>query len=438
MVVAHDRADLGREAQLLQQRGAPAGVAADDGELLVGERRRLLQDRVGHPQLADVVEDPAEGEAAQAGGGEVELLAHLHGQQGDAAGVTLGRGVLLLQAAQQRVHPAAEEGLLLRHQVHGAQVAAERAGRDRGPRVQRHRAAHQEDPEQLRAVAHPEARLAPAVAVLGHQGGHQDPEAEQDAQVARPAGEQDGRGRADRHHHQARDADGDGEQRLVAALGGDGGHRVGVRHPQRAHQQDGDGGGREQRHQRADGPGAPRRGVRPHQQQHRAGREREPAGERDQAVVAHQQARGRGAVHGQEGGHRQERAAGDHRAPLPLAGAQDEEGERRGRRGGRGDDDDHEVLVAVEVHRPMAQPQQKRQGDRAGRGRHGERWGEPADHLADDIGAPRMELSPLRFSRPAAPVPAAARPGRRGPAATSRRRATRRASSPPARTPRPG
>ena len=56
---------LPTERELAEQLNAPEGVPADHDELLVAELGRLLEDAVRYRQLADVVQQPADGEAPQ-------------------------------------------------------------------------------------------------------------------------------------------------------------------------------------------------------------------------------------------------------------------------------------------------------------------------------------------------------------------------------------
>ncbi len=98
----------------------------DDCVLRVGERGGLLQDLVGAAQLADVVEKPADREAAELRRGEAELLPHLHGAKRDAAGVLLRVLVLLREIDEERTDLRAEECLFRRDEVCAAQVAHER------------------------------------------------------------------------------------------------------------------------------------------------------------------------------------------------------------------------------------------------------------------------------------------------------------------------
>jgi hypothetical protein len=63
VVVEHERAHrFGEPAELAEQLPAPLRVALDDGELLIAQRPRLLQDSVGYGQLADVVQEATDRE----------------------------------------------------------------------------------------------------------------------------------------------------------------------------------------------------------------------------------------------------------------------------------------------------------------------------------------------------------------------------------------
>ncbi len=76
----------------------------DEVELRLGERAGTLENRVGDAQLADVVQEPADGEIAKALRRETELLADLHRAQGDAARVLFRVLVLLDQVDEKRAH----------------------------------------------------------------------------------------------------------------------------------------------------------------------------------------------------------------------------------------------------------------------------------------------------------------------------------------------
>ena len=129
MVVAHEPADAAAEAELPQQRLTTRRMTLDELELLLVERARLLQDLVGNGELADVVQEAADRQLAQARCGDAELLPHLDREQRDAAGVTLGVLVLRGQEARQRADLRAEVGLFRRDELGAAEVARERPGR---------------------------------------------------------------------------------------------------------------------------------------------------------------------------------------------------------------------------------------------------------------------------------------------------------------------
>src|SRR5579872_3566524 len=80
-------------AELVQQLAAALRVQLDDLVLVVVERPRFLENRVRERELADVVQEAADREAAQAGGGEAELLADDHREHRDAPRVFLRRRV---------------------------------------------------------------------------------------------------------------------------------------------------------------------------------------------------------------------------------------------------------------------------------------------------------------------------------------------------------
>ena len=101
-------------AELAQELDPGVGMAGDRGELGGGQRARLLEHGVGDDELPDVVEEAAGRKAPQPPGGKAELLADLDRKERDAAGVLLGRAVLLGERHEQRADMRAEERLLLR------------------------------------------------------------------------------------------------------------------------------------------------------------------------------------------------------------------------------------------------------------------------------------------------------------------------------------
>src|SRR5438067_10278658 len=84
-----------KAAQLSQELDAAAGVQLDRRELLGVERCRLLEDALGNGKLADVVEQTADRQIAEAAGPEAEFLADLDSAQRDATRVLFGRLVLV-------------------------------------------------------------------------------------------------------------------------------------------------------------------------------------------------------------------------------------------------------------------------------------------------------------------------------------------------------
>ena len=114
-------------AELAQEFDSPLGMPLDDGELVLLERGRLLQDSGRHGKLADVMEKAADSECAQSSGREAELLANLHGAHRDTARVLFRRLVLFCEALHQRVHSRTEERLLFRNELRGLQVTDERS-----------------------------------------------------------------------------------------------------------------------------------------------------------------------------------------------------------------------------------------------------------------------------------------------------------------------
>jgi hypothetical protein len=113
----HELPDLFLEAEIAKHAVARLGVALDDHELLVRQRARLLEDRVGDRELADVVHESAGGERAHAAGRETELLADLDRAERYAARVLLRVLVLLREADREGANVGAEERLLGCNQV---------------------------------------------------------------------------------------------------------------------------------------------------------------------------------------------------------------------------------------------------------------------------------------------------------------------------------
>jgi hypothetical protein len=86
----HELQHRGRKAaELSQQLQSPLRVTLDDVELVVVERRGLLEDPLGDGELAHVVEQASDRQRAEAPRRETELFAHLDRAQGDSTGVFL-------------------------------------------------------------------------------------------------------------------------------------------------------------------------------------------------------------------------------------------------------------------------------------------------------------------------------------------------------------
>ena len=146
-------------AELVQQLAAALRVQLHLGVLAVVQRGGLLQDRLGNGQLADVVEQAADREAAQAVGREAQLLADLDCKCRDATCVLLRRGVLRAEPNHECPHAGAEERLFRRHELRRAQVTDQRARAASAAKVVHERGADDEDAEQLEDVAEQPAEV---------------------------------------------------------------------------------------------------------------------------------------------------------------------------------------------------------------------------------------------------------------------------------------
>ena len=154
------------EAAELPQELDPCGrVPGDRGELVAGQRGRLLEHRIGDYELPDVVEEAAGREAPQPPGGKPELLADLDRKQRDAAGVLLGRAVLLGEGHEQRADVRAEERLFRGDEVGAAKITPQRPRPLRRPsaQVERDRDPHGRDPRDLEPVPEPPAEVPEVV-----------------------------------------------------------------------------------------------------------------------------------------------------------------------------------------------------------------------------------------------------------------------------------
>ena len=202
----------GEAAELLEQAPAGLGVALDLRVLLVGQPGGLAQDLQRHGELADVVQQPADGQVAARRGRQLELLADLGGEDRHAAGVLLGGAVALGQADHQRAHARAEVGLLGGDEVGRREVADEREGGAGAGDVARGGDGDHRDGGELERVAEVVAERHRADHELRDQRDAEPDAADGDQQVGRAAGEPEGAGRAMGEHDA--EAEAAGEQRV--------------------------------------------------------------------------------------------------------------------------------------------------------------------------------------------------------------------------------
>ena len=112
LVVREHRGQQVRDpAESLEDPAADQDVLGDLREFLGRQRAPLAQDRVGHADLADVVEQSGEVDVAQFGLGEPQLAGQLDGDPRNALAVAAGVGVLGVDGRGQRADQAREEVL---------------------------------------------------------------------------------------------------------------------------------------------------------------------------------------------------------------------------------------------------------------------------------------------------------------------------------------
>ena len=118
---------VGEASELAQQRDSRVHMAHHDVKLGIGERAGLLEDRVRHRELADVVEQTADREVAEPLGREPELVADLRRTKCDPARVLLGVRVLLRELDEECANVRPEKRLGLGDEIRAAEVS-EQAG----------------------------------------------------------------------------------------------------------------------------------------------------------------------------------------------------------------------------------------------------------------------------------------------------------------------
>ena len=118
---------VGEASELAQQRDSRVHVPHHDVELGIGERPGLLQDRVRHRELADVVQETPDREVAKTLGREPELVADLRRTQCNAARVLFGVRVLLRELDEERADVRSEKRLGLGDEIGAAEVSEQGA-----------------------------------------------------------------------------------------------------------------------------------------------------------------------------------------------------------------------------------------------------------------------------------------------------------------------
>jgi hypothetical protein len=289
----------------------------------------LLRISKRHGELADVVQQAADGQVTARGRGELELLADGGGELRHPAGVLLGGAVAALEADHQGAHARPEVGLLEGDEFGGAEVTDQRARRAGALDVQRGRHGHQQHGADLDQVPDPIGgghRADPQVHV---ERDGQPGAAEGDREIGEAAGQQVGAHGANgqlAEEEQAGDQQADRRARLGQRHGR---HRLGVRKAEQPEQQHGEEEDALRDDQVLDAAGAAHRGQCGQGQDQGAHRHREAAGQRDHAVHPDDEP-GRGQrVHREQRGHGREGHAHQHRAAVTGAGAGDAQRERR-------------------------------------------------------------------------------------------------------------
>ena len=316
-------------AELAQQLDAPLGVSLDHGELVLSQRGRLLQDPLGHRQLADVVQEPTDRERPQVSGWKTELLADLHRAERNAARVLLGRLVLFCEPLQQRMHPSVEERLLFRHELRGTEVADERARLNRAVEVDGDCDSDDRDARQLEAVSEPPAEISEGQEQRRWQGGRQPGDPDDHREVHGPLRQEVRLQRPQDEHRVERDADDEGDDRRSARRRRDGGHEARHCHADDAEPDHADQRNALQDEEGADSLGSPERGQSRECEDGAADGQRCRPGQRDHAVVPDHDARRGKTVDGEQRGHHRERRAHEH-DPAVLASHSDQCQRERG------------------------------------------------------------------------------------------------------------
>ena len=185
----HDRQLSLEPAQVGQQVGALAGMRLDHRELLVGEPARLVQDLLGHLQLADVVEQPGHGQTAQRRRRQAHLHAHPHSQGGHPPRVLAGGGIAQLHGRGHAADVAAQQALLGLEQVAALHPAVEVVGGHLPGQVDGDRAGHGHEADRLQHVRRPEHQRPGVRQQVDHDRAAQPDQAHGDREIGAAAGQ---------------------------------------------------------------------------------------------------------------------------------------------------------------------------------------------------------------------------------------------------------
>ena len=184
------------------------------------------------------MDERACGEGADANRREVELFADLDREQGHAARVLLGVGVLLGEPDGERPHVRAEVRLFGRDEVCTAEISRERPRLSPAAKVECDRNPDDDDAEQLEAVSEPPAELPVVEQHGGWDGGGQPDDADHDDQIGAPAGQEEGAQGA--QSEEGVEGEPDSEQRQCGSASRlrNAGHEARDQHSGHAHRED--------------------------------------------------------------------------------------------------------------------------------------------------------------------------------------------------------
>ena len=350
-------------------------VLHHDVELGVGERPRLLQDRVGHGELADVVQETADREVAETLGREPELVADLCRAKRDPARVLLGVRVLLGELDEERADVRSEKGLGLGDEVRAAEISEQGArARDSAPQVVGDGEAHGRDPDDLEDVTEPPAEVPEGEEKSCREGNCEPRDADGNEEIrttlcepirAQRTPEERGIEREPGAQHDP----GRGAPRLRNRR-----HQPGLGDRREPEAEDEDDARREQPEQRLDGSGPPNRRERTEREDRSADRKRRAAREGRHADPVDEHARRREPMEAEQRRHDGEGTTHENGIAVPLARTRDRQRYCAGSRDPCTDRDPGEVDPAVDEDLVATDEVEKRcRHDRRERSRSEER-----------------------------------------------------------------